>query len=770
MKHRIQHPLLALALLSTLNLQSSTASAQGTAFNYQGRLNDNGSPASGIYDLRFAIYDSTNGPGVLIAGPVTNSTTAVTNGLFTVTLDFAKGVFPGPARWLQLDVRTNGSGAFTTLLPRQPILPTPSAILANTASNLLGPPPAAQWSTGTANASITGSAATATTVYPLTQPMALDQQPVPTRLEAVYALDNFNRSSNATFGGNVVVQSTVGSSVTKNSAFWSGWMAITNNALTVSNGFGGGLAIFASQTPATVGDFVCAKIISVSQGISNGVAYVGFWNTNGQISNNSRVALARYGCEVGQHFSIGFYLIDNTNTLSADVLKDVGDSTTIFALGVSLDATNIVTGWVQGGRFAQQYGAITGSDVWYPYFCLTNNSLANVVAGIASGDVGYSVDQLGDFRAMHNWKPNPRNLLLDFHQSGSYNGDHVPNVLRLPDQGLLVNWESGSNHGSPDLVLKAQYRSPSGRWYPAQTVLGPGSITNGFTNVYNSAACAIVTNSVWFIYDYSTNKYTSAVYYRLLTVTNGVISLGDERAFPFCGTNDGKLLYLNNNGIFQIPSGPYAGRYIFEWGAWTNNGGNPLGGRFARSDDGLNWTNSAPECNFSSPGETGIGMEPDGTLVAIQRRWNYLMRTTSTNGGATWATWTVCSNLPSTDARAMVHSFKNGLYAVAASQGPNARTNGIIYICDTGSTVVSTIPFGWYGGIAVNVVQYPDFIVDGDSVFTVWSEAPCGGIHAASLPLNDTTDTGTASQPPSAQAPLPGEGGTNNTTGLRSTP
>jgi len=36
------------------------AHAQGTAFTYQGRLNDGANPASGIYDLRFAIYDALN--------------------------------------------------------------------------------------------------------------------------------------------------------------------------------------------------------------------------------------------------------------------------------------------------------------------------------------------------------------------------------------------------------------------------------------------------------------------------------------------------------------------------------------------------------------------------------------------------------------------------------------------------------------------------------------------------------------------------------------
>ena len=93
------HPLVGwlalLALLSTLNYPLSTSYAQGTAFTYQGRLDSGGSPASGIYDLRFAIYDAGTA-GNLVAGPVTDAATAVSNGLFTVTLDFGAGVFTGP--------------------------------------------------------------------------------------------------------------------------------------------------------------------------------------------------------------------------------------------------------------------------------------------------------------------------------------------------------------------------------------------------------------------------------------------------------------------------------------------------------------------------------------------------------------------------------------------------------------------------------------------------------------------------------------------------
>jgi hypothetical protein len=129
------------ALLLAVAGLAAKLSAQGTAFMYQGRLNDNGSAATGAYDLRFALYDAaTNGNA--ISFPQTNSATGVTGGLFTATLDFGP-VFSGTNYWLSIGVRTNGNtNAFTLLWPRQPLLPVPYAIFANSASNLLGTLPA----------------------------------------------------------------------------------------------------------------------------------------------------------------------------------------------------------------------------------------------------------------------------------------------------------------------------------------------------------------------------------------------------------------------------------------------------------------------------------------------------------------------------------------------------------------------------------------------------------------------------------------------------
>ena len=101
-------------------------SAQGTAFTYQGRLDNGANPASGIYDLQFTIYDAATVGNA--GGALTNAATPVTNGLFTATLDFGSGLFDGNARWLEIAVRTNGDTTFTTLAPRQPITSTPYAI------------------------------------------------------------------------------------------------------------------------------------------------------------------------------------------------------------------------------------------------------------------------------------------------------------------------------------------------------------------------------------------------------------------------------------------------------------------------------------------------------------------------------------------------------------------------------------------------------------------------------------------------------------------
>ena len=134
--HSLIQPAISFTLALVLWQGVHSSFAQGTAFTYQGRLLDGGSAANGIYDLRFAVYDALSGGG-LQGAPVTNSAATVSNGLFTVTLDFGPGVFTGPARWLEIGVRTNGNGPFLSFPSRQALSATPYAIFAAAASNVV---------------------------------------------------------------------------------------------------------------------------------------------------------------------------------------------------------------------------------------------------------------------------------------------------------------------------------------------------------------------------------------------------------------------------------------------------------------------------------------------------------------------------------------------------------------------------------------------------------------------------------------------------------
>jgi hypothetical protein len=154
------HFALGLALLATLNPQPS-AFAQGTAFTYQGRLLDTSSPANGNYDMRFYLRDALSG-GNPVGATNTLAPVAVSNGLFTVVLDYGSGIFTGPARWLEIGVRTNGSvSAYFTLSPREALTAVPYAI---TAGNLTGTLPASQLSGTLPSAQFSGTYSGAVTL------------------------------------------------------------------------------------------------------------------------------------------------------------------------------------------------------------------------------------------------------------------------------------------------------------------------------------------------------------------------------------------------------------------------------------------------------------------------------------------------------------------------------------------------------------------------------------------------------------------------------
>src|SRR5215813_9184970 len=112
-----------------IGASTNPVSAQSTAFTYQGKLTDSGNLANGQYDLQFKLFDAL-AAGTQLGTTQTLSNITVSNGSFSVPLDFGAcpTCFDGSARFLEIAVRPNGGGSFTTLSPRQPITSTPYAI------------------------------------------------------------------------------------------------------------------------------------------------------------------------------------------------------------------------------------------------------------------------------------------------------------------------------------------------------------------------------------------------------------------------------------------------------------------------------------------------------------------------------------------------------------------------------------------------------------------------------------------------------------------
>ncbi len=131
-------------VLSTVLTFGPPALAQSTAFTYQGQLKSNGTPASGLHDFRFRLYDSPNGSSQ-IGSTRCFDAVSVTNGTFSVELDFGQLFASTAPRHLEIFVRreigqpcTDDFG-YVLLSPRQLLSAAPRALSANSAFALAAP-------------------------------------------------------------------------------------------------------------------------------------------------------------------------------------------------------------------------------------------------------------------------------------------------------------------------------------------------------------------------------------------------------------------------------------------------------------------------------------------------------------------------------------------------------------------------------------------------------------------------------------------------------
>ena len=113
---RVFQFIIAIAILT-----GSTTAQTDTAFTYQGELRESGDPANGSYNIDFGLWDALSA-GNQVGSSIEFNNLPVTDGLFTVELDFGAAAFDGSQLWLEIAVDGN------ELVPRQPLTGAPFAL------------------------------------------------------------------------------------------------------------------------------------------------------------------------------------------------------------------------------------------------------------------------------------------------------------------------------------------------------------------------------------------------------------------------------------------------------------------------------------------------------------------------------------------------------------------------------------------------------------------------------------------------------------------
>lgn len=120
--------LLVLCALLLATASAALADPVGTGFTFQGYLEKDAVPYSGVADFQLTLYDAATG-GVQVGTTQNHAGVPVTQGLFTLGLDFGP-VFDGNERWLSVAVKGVGDAGFTDFGGRLQVQATPYALWA----------------------------------------------------------------------------------------------------------------------------------------------------------------------------------------------------------------------------------------------------------------------------------------------------------------------------------------------------------------------------------------------------------------------------------------------------------------------------------------------------------------------------------------------------------------------------------------------------------------------------------------------------------------
>ncbi|MBN4082626.1 tail fiber domain-containing protein [Phycisphaeraceae bacterium AH-315-B13] len=110
-----------LAVIIVSGITAQTHAQNDTTFTYQGLLNEAGAPADGSYNIDISLWDAVTN-GTQIGSEVMFNGLAVSEGMFSIQLDFGANALDNSDRWLEISV--DG----TELSPRQQVTRAPYAI------------------------------------------------------------------------------------------------------------------------------------------------------------------------------------------------------------------------------------------------------------------------------------------------------------------------------------------------------------------------------------------------------------------------------------------------------------------------------------------------------------------------------------------------------------------------------------------------------------------------------------------------------------------
>ena len=416
-----QHAKRIVLLLVALVVSGSvhSALAQGTAFTYQGRLQDGATNANGNYDFQFTLWDALSG-GSQQPQPapvtVTKSNVVVTNGVFTTQLDFGAAAFSGPDRFLETSVKLSGDASFTLLSPRQPITSTPYAVRSASAGS-------ADNASSATNANQLGGVAA--NQYVVTNDSRLSDARAPTAGSANYIQNGTSQQPNSNFniGGDGTVSGTLSSNVVRATTQFNlgsnRVLATGNNSIFA--GFGTGQSISSGARNSFFGVNAGFNNASGSDNVFLGLV-AGFANTSGNANtfvgsgagnqNLTGSGNAFFGWDSGQNntggansfVGAGAGLSNSTGSSNsflgngAGNVNTTGNNNTAVGMFSNFAANNLVNATAIGANalVGQNNSLVLGS------ISGTNGALASTNVGIGTATPSARLHVIGDTNLVGN--------------------------------------------------------------------------------------------------------------------------------------------------------------------------------------------------------------------------------------------------------------------------------------------------------------------------------------------------------------------------------